>query len=192
MKGSRIFRSVVRRTNVEKIDRLERKLRSGGTKDLWSFAVVLLLLRRQASKCHFAVLLHPKHSVCLRKWLFTLVHSFSLSTQSELVTQMGNCFSDPSKPPGKGQTLGSAPSHPAQSSPTTTTQPTSAAGRPAKQRINSPPPQMLGSPGAGGDAGNPRDRALKAAEERAKAVNSSFNQVLLASGCKIGMEDEAD
>lgn len=105
---------------------------------------------------------------------------------------MGNCFSDPSKPPGKGQTLGSTPSHPAQSSSTTTAPPTSAAGRPAKQRINSPPPQTLGSPGAGGDAGDPRGRALQAAEERAKAVSSSFNHLLLASGCIMGMENEAD
>ncbi|KIR33427.1 hypothetical protein I352_04196 [Cryptococcus deuterogattii MMRL2647] len=92
---------------------------------------------------------------------------------------MGNCFSDPSKPPGKGQTLGSTPSRPAQSSSTTTTttttQPSPAGGRPAKQKINSPPPQTLGAPGGGGDAGDPRERALKAAEERAKTARKGVN-----------------
>ncbi|ADV23539.1 hypothetical protein I305_01532 [Cryptococcus gattii E566] len=106
---------------------------------------------------------------------------------------MGNCFSDPSKPPGKGQTLGSTPSRPAQSSSTTTTtQPSPAGGRPAKQKINSPPPRTLGAPGGGGDAGDPRERALKAAEERAKSVSSPFDHILLASDHRKKIQNEAD
>ncbi|WVO21408.1 uncharacterized protein IAS62_002716 [Cryptococcus decagattii] len=112
---------------------------------------------------------------------------------------MGNCFSDPSKPPGKGQTLGSTPSRPAQSSSTTTTttttQPSPARVRPAKQKINSPPPQTLGTPGGGGDAGDPRERALKAAEERAKTaqgkgVNASNPKAGQLSG-KLAAERKA-
>ncbi|WVQ80002.1 hypothetical protein IAT38_002103 [Cryptococcus sp. DSM 104549] len=84
---------------------------------------------------------------------------------------MGNCFSDPSphKPPGKGQTLGSA-SSPNQAQRQAQQAPYSSPPQKKPSRGGSnAPPQTLGSPGAGGESGDPRERALRAAEERAKA-----------------------
>ncbi|WVW85321.1 hypothetical protein I302_107359 [Kwoniella bestiolae CBS 10118] len=85
---------------------------------------------------------------------------------------MGNCFSDPSSQPshkhGQGQKLGSAPA----SRPTPQQQQLSTRGK-----TNNDPPRTLGgsiggSPGAEVGGGDPRERALKAAEERAKASQS--------------------
>ncbi|WVQ72693.1 hypothetical protein IAR50_002253 [Cryptococcus sp. DSM 104548] len=90
---------------------------------------------------------------------------------------MGNCFSDPSppKPKGKGQVLGSAPSTSHQPQQQGYSQGT---GGPQREggRIQSQPAQSLGGStsgggaGAGGGGGDARDRALRAAEERAKAA----------------------
>lgn len=84
---------------------------------------------------------------------------------------MGNCFSDPSKAESKGQKLGSGPSSTAatQSAPTSnkpTSKPT------AGTRVTSVPPQTLGGGLTAVDNdGDARERALRAAEERAKAVS---------------------
>lgn len=86
--------------------------------------------------------------------------------------EMGNCFSDPSKPSSSGQKLGSGP---------TPSQPTSgsAPSRPAQPAA---PPRTLGGAdyGTSGegvplgvDERDARDRALRAAEERAKAVSAA-------------------
>jgi len=82
---------------------------------------------------------------------------------------MGNCFSDPSsKPKGKGQVLGSGPK------PSTTnnaSSPTTNTGSIAKkQNYQGSSPATLG--GSAGEQGSERERALAAAEERAKAVSS--------------------
>lgn len=105
---------------------------------------------------------------------------------------MGNCFSDPShaKPPGKGQKLGSGPSAGASAG-------AGAGGGQrlgggpgaapaAGQRYNDPPRTLGGPVGTNGPAGagtqvgsgmgsglseeEQRDRMLRAAEERARAV----------------------
>ncbi|GFZ52097.1 hypothetical protein JCM24511_09870 [Saitozyma sp. JCM 24511] len=84
---------------------------------------------------------------------------------------MGNCFSDPS--PKGGQRLGGADSRP--SGPTSGA--VGSAGSAAAKGSGSgagrtgAPPRTLG---AGGEAesGDPRDRALRAAEERAKTAQS--------------------
>lgn len=83
---------------------------------------------------------------------------------------MGNCFSDPSsKPKGKGQVLGSGPK------PSTTNNnsaPTTNTGSIAKkQNYQGSSPATLG--GSAGEQGSERERALAAAEERAKAVSQS-------------------
>ncbi|WVR09364.1 hypothetical protein IAU60_006430 [Kwoniella sp. DSM 27419] len=87
---------------------------------------------------------------------------------------MGNCFSDPSHKgsKGQGQVLGSGP---ASTAPGRTTGETTSQ-RP--QRAAEPPRTLGAGPGgaefrvglAGGDGGDPRERALRAAEERAKAA----------------------
>ncbi|WVO14443.1 hypothetical protein L204_102076 [Cryptococcus depauperatus] len=93
---------------------------------------------------------------------------------------MGNCFSDPSassKTRGNGQALGSAPS--------TVTQPTHPVHSQSKKpsgRLSSPPPQTLGN-SFGDESGDPRERALRAAEERAKA---SANKGVHSSNTKAG------
>ncbi|WWC90424.1 uncharacterized protein L201_005359 [Kwoniella dendrophila CBS 6074] len=84
---------------------------------------------------------------------------------------MGNCFSDPSHKPnkGQGQKLGSAPAN-AQPQP-------SSQIRPNQTQKNTDPPRTLGGEngttidGLNG-GGDPRERALKAAEERAKLAQS--------------------
>ncbi|ODN77747.1 hypothetical protein L202_04884 [Cryptococcus amylolentus CBS 6039] len=89
---------------------------------------------------------------------------------------MGNCFSDPShtpKPKGKGQVLGSAPapsSTPHQPQQQGYSQSTAGSQRQGGGRINSHPAQSLGGSVNGGGGGDARDRALRAAEERAKAA----------------------
>lgn len=81
---------------------------------------------------------------------------------------MGNCFSDPSAKKGKGQVLGSGPSNP-----TTTTNPNittgSTAGKGRNTNYQGSSPAALG--GSTGEQGSERERALAAAEERAKAVS---------------------
>ncbi|OCF35741.1 hypothetical protein I316_02231 [Kwoniella heveanensis BCC8398] len=90
---------------------------------------------------------------------------------------MGNCFSDPSKPhtsksQGQGQVLGSG-SGPAPSRSDNTAAPPSS--KPSSSTIgrNSAPPRTLGggsTVGGGSGLDDPRERALRAAEERAKAA----------------------
>ncbi|OCF57735.1 hypothetical protein L486_05200 [Kwoniella mangroviensis CBS 10435] len=95
---------------------------------------------------------------------------------------MGNCFSDPShkssKGQGQGQKLGSAPA-PSQQQQKTQTKST------IKPPTNHEPPRTLGggSVSASGDIADPRERALKAAEERAKA---SQNKGVNTSNPKAG------
>lgn len=92
---------------------------------------------------------------------------------------MGNCFSDPSKAESKGQKLGSGPST------TAATQSTSIANKPTSKptagtKVTSVPPQTLGGGLMAVDNdGDARERALRAAEERAKAVS------LMVGGCVI-------
>ncbi|KAK8854550.1 hypothetical protein IAR55_003289 [Kwoniella newhampshirensis] len=87
---------------------------------------------------------------------------------------MGNCFSDPSKPPGKGQVLGSGPpSSQQQQQQQQLARPIAGSGT---TRYAAPPRTLSDSPIT--SDGDPRERALKAAEERAKAaqgkgINSS-------------------
>jgi len=94
---------------------------------------------------------------------------------------MGNCFSDPSKPPGKGQTLGSAPSA------STTHRPNETARR--SPGSSAPPRTLRGygtetplgaevASGSGTGDGDARDRALRAAEERAKTVSQAYHPSL--------------
>ncbi|WWC63595.1 uncharacterized protein I303_106200 [Kwoniella dejecticola CBS 10117] len=76
---------------------------------------------------------------------------------------MGNCFSDPSSShkPSQGQKLGSGPPKtPAQQTQTGTTR---------RNNNNEPPRTVGGGLVAVDNDGDPRERALKAAEERAKA-----------------------
>ena len=84
---------------------------------------------------------------------------------------MGNCFSDPSsKPKGKGQVLGSRPKP--STTNTNTNSPTTNTGSVArKQNYQGSSPATLG--GSAGEQGSERERALAAAEERAKAVSGS-------------------
>jgi hypothetical protein len=88
---------------------------------------------------------------------------------------MGNCFSDPSsKPKGKGQVLGSGPKPSTinnASSPTTNT-----GSIAKKQNYQGSSPATLG--GSAGEQGSERERALAAAEERAKAVSPSVSERL--------------
>jgi hypothetical protein len=82
---------------------------------------------------------------------------------------MGNCFSDPStKPKGKGQVLGSGPK-PSSTNPTSSTTNTGSIAK--KQNYQGSSPATLG--GSAGEQGSERERALAAAEERAKAVSQS-------------------
>jgi hypothetical protein len=85
---------------------------------------------------------------------------------------MGNCFSDPSsKPKGKGQVLGSGPK-PSTSTTNNNSAPTTNTGSIAKkQNYQGSSPATLG--GSAGEQGSERERALAAAEERAKAVSQS-------------------
>ena len=89
---------------------------------------------------------------------------------------MGNCFSDPSsKPKGKGQVLGSGP----KPSTTNTDSPTTNTGSVArKQNYQGSSPATLG--GSAGEQGSERERALAAAEERAKAVSRSERPLLFS------------
>jgi hypothetical protein len=82
---------------------------------------------------------------------------------------MGNCFSDPSSKKGKGQVLGSGP---APNKSTNTNQSTggSIAGK-KPTNYQSTQPSTLG--GSAGEQGSERERALQAAEERARAVSRS-------------------
>lgn len=101
---------------------------------------------------------------------------------------MGNCFSDPSSPDskpgsksktksktqgqGQGQRLGSGPV-PAPGS--TLAQATGDQGRIHSQSTAAAaPPRILGGGAGGGEDGAARERALRAAEERAKAVSLLF------------------
>ncbi|WRT68679.1 uncharacterized protein IL334_005658 [Kwoniella shivajii] len=83
---------------------------------------------------------------------------------------MGNCFSDPSadhKKASQGQKLGSAPSnHRPQQVPVAGTN-----NQSSISNRNNAPPRTLGDVGVGSD-GDPRERALRAAEERAKAAQT--------------------
>jgi hypothetical protein len=82
---------------------------------------------------------------------------------------MGNCFSDPSsKPKGKGQVLGSGPKL-STTNPTSSTTNTGSIAK--KQNYQGSSPATLG--GSAGEHGSERERALAAAEERAKAVSQS-------------------
>lgn len=84
---------------------------------------------------------------------------------------MGNCFSDPSKPSGQGQRLGSGPSSPAQGGSNNQNRP---ASKPRPAGSNAPPQTLGGAAGAGGprsSAEDPRSAALAAAEARAQAVS---------------------
>jgi len=86
---------------------------------------------------------------------------------------MGNCFSDPSsKPKGKGQVLGSGPKP---STTNTDSQTTNTGSINRKQNYQGSSPATLG--GSAGEQGSERERALAAAEERAKAV--SLERLLL-------------
>ncbi|WVQ95206.1 hypothetical protein IAU59_002300 [Kwoniella sp. CBS 9459] len=91
---------------------------------------------------------------------------------------MGNCFSDPSSKPHKqsqGQVLGCGPSRnngppgPAGQAPVQ-----GGAGKGSTLGRNSEPPRTLGGgsvvSGGGSGSEDPRERALRAAEERAKAA----------------------
>ncbi|WOO77033.1 uncharacterized protein LOC62_01G000634 [Vanrija pseudolonga] len=89
---------------------------------------------------------------------------------------MGNCFSDPSKPSGQGQRLGSGPSSPAQGGQGGGS---SNQNRPAtkpRPAGSTAPPQTLGGAaggsGPGGSADDPRSAALAAAEARAQAAGT--------------------
>jgi len=85
---------------------------------------------------------------------------------------MGNCFSDPSssskKGQGKGQVLGSGPASSTSPANTANTNSGSAAGR-KQTNYQASTPAALG--GSTGQQGSERERALQAAEERAKAVS---------------------
>ena len=103
---------------------------------------------------------------------------------------MGNCFSDPS--PKGGQRLGSGP--PSDSSNPSNPSGAGPAGKSvtASSRVSagkpSAPPRTLGDPAAAGAVGedglDPRERASKAAEERAKRVR------LYSSGSHVGILNE--
>jgi hypothetical protein len=101
---------------------------------------------------------------------------------------MGNCFSDPS--PKGGQRLGGADSRP--SGPTSGAV-GSVGGATAKVsgsgagRTGAPPRTL----GAGGEAesGDPRDRARRAAEERAKTVSGAWG---VGSGARRGVQPRRD
>lgn len=83
---------------------------------------------------------------------------------------MGNCFSDPSGPSKKGgQVLGSGPAQPASASGPSTTGGGGGGRVGAAGSQNGRPPQPLG--GGVSEMGRERERALAAAEERAKAVS---------------------
>ncbi|WWC71294.1 uncharacterized protein I206_105248 [Kwoniella pini CBS 10737] len=86
---------------------------------------------------------------------------------------MGNCFSDPSSThkPTQGQKLGSGPAKSPSQQPQNQTQTQSLN---QNSRRNNEPPRTLGGGNGGGlvaidNEGDPRERALRAAEERAKA-----------------------
>jgi len=81
---------------------------------------------------------------------------------------MGNCFSDPSSKKG-GQKLGSAP---APASTSGAGQLPAAAATANGGRVYEPPRTLGGTGGVGGvdEDGDPRARAMRAAEERANAV----------------------
>nr|XP_031863887.1 uncharacterized protein CI109_000531 [Kwoniella shandongensis]KAA5530959.1 hypothetical protein CI109_000531 [Kwoniella shandongensis] len=81
---------------------------------------------------------------------------------------MGNCFSDPSKPPGKGQVLGSTPQTSSQNQQTQQPNLARPVG-PGSGKNNAPPRTLSDNPALAAD-GDPRERALRAAEERAKAA----------------------
>ena len=85
---------------------------------------------------------------------------------------MGNCFSDASssskKGQGKGQVLGSGPASSTSPANTANTNSGSAAGR-KQTNYQASTPAALG--GSTGQQGSERERALQAAEERAKAVS---------------------
>jgi hypothetical protein len=84
---------------------------------------------------------------------------------------MGNCFSDPSsKPKGKGQVLGSGPK-PSTTNNTTSLTTNTTGSIAKKQNYQGSSPATLG--GSAGEQGSERERALAAAEERAKAVSQS-------------------
>lgn len=100
---------------------------------------------------------------------------------------MGNCFSDPSKPTSGGQKLGSGPA--------SSSQPPISPRRTAPPAV---PPRTLGGTGGGsggvtalgaeigeGD-GDARDRALRAAEERAKAVSRASRFLLVRRNVHCG------
>ena len=94
---------------------------------------------------------------------------------------MGNCLSDPSsKPKGKGQVLGSGPK------PSTTnndSQTTNTGSINRKQNYQGSSPATLG--GSAGEQGSERERALAAAEERAKAVSRSVFFSFSSSLCLV-------
>ncbi|WWC93300.1 hypothetical protein V866_000133 [Kwoniella sp. B9012] len=95
---------------------------------------------------------------------------------------MGNCFSDPSHKPSKGQGQGQKLG----SGPTPTQQQKTQTKNTIKSPTNHEPPRTLGGGSgvsAGGDIADPRERALKAAEERAKA---SQNKGVNTSNPKAG------
>ncbi|WVF67631.1 hypothetical protein IAT40_002389 [Kwoniella sp. CBS 6097] len=88
---------------------------------------------------------------------------------------MGNCFSDPSKPhksqgQGQGQVLGSGPARPNNAASGNSQASAAGQGGSTIGRNSAPPRTLGGGSTVGGGTEDPRERALRAAEERAKAA----------------------
>ena len=97
--------------------------------------------------------------------------------------EMGNCFSDPSKPASTkgGQRLGSGPA--------STNPPPQTASTYGSVSRSDAPPRTLGGAGDGGDDAGARERALAAAEARSKSVGWVVFDTLLFSHGKRWASD---